>query len=283
MPEGRESEVRVPGKEPARADVSPEAAAAVAADSPATDGSGLLAAPEAAAEVSALATQIAQNLVAEYRRRGMTVSEAEVIEAALKHVATQGVLPAIGGQEPCPAEGDTSSKPRRTRLPRVLVSLSEIGLTFLRTIGGFIPLTQKEAEAFDSGRPPVAYPMLLARAEAAGQKAAGRAIPAAVKLAIWIRAAGRCETRGCNNLIDEFDHLDPYSETQLHIPGRMAGVCEACHRARHNGLVANPQDPPGEWRFIRVGGPRRSSAVDRQVQARRQAARHAALLPPTAG
>ncbi|MBM3266227.1 MAG: hypothetical protein FJZ01_01145 [Candidatus Sericytochromatia bacterium] len=269
--------------------------------------------------LSPLAEQIAANFVAAYRRRGLTVSVRDVVEAALRHVAIAGILPDIpgarravcsrpsvspvaaadaagapfesAGEEPYGARGDkfgpagsshgtghsagsAAPRPPRVRLPRVIISVSEIGMSFLRALGGLIPISPAEALDLESPMPPVAYADLVAKAEAEGRASTGRLPPGSVKLAVWVRAGGSCEARGCRAPIDEFEHRDPYSEVRRHLPGRIAGLCWECHRALHDGLIENPHDPPGQWRRIREGDARTCRAVDRKVQACRTRARH---------
>ncbi|MBU6427949.1 MAG: hypothetical protein KGR26_02970, partial [Cyanobacteria bacterium REEB65] len=247
--------------------------------------------------LSPLAAAIADNLVEEYRRRGLTVSRQEIVEGALRFFALQGAVPEIpctvnlsgAGKPAASCDGPEAARsvprplpqPRKVRLPRVLITLADVGVSFLRTIGGLIPLTSEECVRLDSGRPALVFSDLLAKAGRVGQTATGRTIPSMVKLAVSIRAGGTCEAQGCSSPIQEFEHLDPYSEHQAHRPDRIAGLCACCHRTRHNGLIANPDDPPGMWRALSVGATRPLRRVDRQVQACRQQAREAMLSAAT--
>ena len=225
-----------------------------------------------------LAAQILETLAHDYQLRGLTMSRAELLELILKSVAVSG---AVTEPQPFPSQGCDSVPPvptvRRVRLPRVLIELADVGMTFMRTIGGLVPLSAAEATAFDSGKAPTSYTDLMAKATDAGLRAAGRKPPSIVRLAIAIRSAGRCEAGACDRPLEEIDHLDPYSAQPVHRPDRMVGLCRTCHRARHNGLIGNPSAPPSQWRFIAVSGARPLDRVDRQVQARRLEARRAIL------
>lgn len=215
-----------------------------------------------------LAARILDNLLHDYARRGKTVSRSELIELALKTFAQ-------GGRAPDPDEAREAPKAPKVRLPRVLVEVADLGMTFMRTIGGLLPLADAEAAALDSGKVPIAYQDLLARAIEAGSTAKGRTPPAIVRMAIAIRSAGRCEVGSCDRPLEEIDHLDPFSERRVHHPDRMVGLCRICHRARHNGLIDNPEDPPFLWRLIGTQQYRVLRPVDRQVQAVRLEVRQA--------
>ena len=102
-------------------------------------------------------------------------------------------------------------------------------------------------------------------APAPKSRAAGRAIPAAVKREVWQRDAGRCRYvdphtgRRCTSRhLLQIDHVLPYALGGRSDPGNLRLLCHAHHRHRHRSASAvsptrNPEDPTRPWTSGREG------------------------------
>ena len=268
-------------------------------------------------ELSPLCREVGERLLAEYRRRGLTVSLGQLVELAFRAVWASGQLPLpddadraaagtpgsadahpieqFGGNavslpapEPTPettpqAEAAPSAgpgieaKPRRLPISQhkvlaVVISVAETGETWMRTLGGIIPVRLADL----SGLAPVVEIVPLAkvhrRLELKAAKSRGKGILRDTSLFVAATSGLHCQASGCDRPVAHVHHGKPRAEGPDHGPANTFGVCESCHAARHRGLILNPDAHPADWVLVAPSERPDPSRVDRACQALRQKA-----------
>ncbi len=268
-------------------------------------------------ELSPLCREVGERLLAEYRRRGLTVSLGQLVELAFRAVWASGQLPLpddvdraaaatlssadahpieqFGGNavplpapEPTPqptpqSEAAPSAGPgieaRPRRLPisqhkvlAVVISVAETGETWMRTLGGIIPVRLADL----SGLAPVVEIVPLAkvhrRLELKAAKSRGKGILRDTSLFVAATSGLHCQASGCDRPVAHVHHGKPRAEGPDHGPANTFGVCESCHAARHRGLILNPDAHPADWVLVAPSERPDPSRVDRACQALRQKA-----------
>ncbi len=89
---------------------------------------------------------------------------------------------------------------------------------------------------------------------------ASQTIPPKTRRAVAHRHGGRCAAPGCTNacFVDQH-HLDLRSEGGTHDPNRIVPLCEAHHRAAHDGRLVVRGDAEGGFSFEHADGTRYGS------------------------
>ena len=94
--------------------------------------------------------------------------------------------------------------------------------------------------------------LLKAREEANKPQAvitSSRPIPAPIKKFVETRTSGLCAFPGCTKKGTSFHHTQRWALENIHDPDRLHLVCTAHERIAHEGLIANEEEAPENWRL----------------------------------